>query len=101
MFCKKCGKEIVEEAVVCVHCGAAVAQSGDKKRITYILLGAFLGCFGVHNFYAGYTGRAIAQLLITLLLGVITGGLAILAVWGWVIFEVCTVKNDKDGKQFA
>ncbi|MBR3790704.1 MAG: zinc-ribbon domain-containing protein, partial [Clostridia bacterium] len=24
MFCKKCGKEINDEAVVCVHCGCRV-----------------------------------------------------------------------------
>ena len=31
------------------------------------LLGIFLGAFGVHNFYLGYTGKAVAQLLITIL----------------------------------
>ena len=31
------------------------------------LLGIFLGAFGVHNFYLGFTGKAVAQLLITLL----------------------------------
>ena len=25
MFCQKCGKEIHDEAVVCIHCGCAVA----------------------------------------------------------------------------
>ena len=24
MFCKNCGKEIVEKAVICIHCGCAV-----------------------------------------------------------------------------
>ena len=28
MFCQKCGKEINDEAVICVHCGCAV--SGKK-----------------------------------------------------------------------
>lgn len=31
MFCKKCGKEIMDEAVVCVHCGCAVSPEGAKK----------------------------------------------------------------------
>ena len=26
-FCTKCGKELVDEAVVCIHCGCAVAGS--------------------------------------------------------------------------
>ena len=29
MFCNKCGKEINDEAVVCIHCGCAV--NGAKK----------------------------------------------------------------------
>lgn len=31
MFCKKCGKEINDEAVVCIHCGCAVDDSQAKK----------------------------------------------------------------------
>lgn len=31
------------------------------------LLGIFLGGLGIHNFYLGYTGKALAQLLISLL----------------------------------
>ena len=29
-YCSKCGKEIHEEAVVCVHCGCAVAENTPK-----------------------------------------------------------------------
>lgn len=38
-----------------------------KSKIAAGLLGIFLGAFGVHNFYLGYTGKALAQLLISLL----------------------------------
>ena len=38
-----------------------------KSKIAAGILGIILGCFGVHNFYLGFTGKAIAQLLITLL----------------------------------
>ena len=38
-----------------------------KSKVAAGLLGIFLGCFGAHNFYLGYTSRAVAQLLITLL----------------------------------
>lgn len=31
MFCKKCGKEIMDEAVICVHCGCAVSDATNKK----------------------------------------------------------------------
>jgi TM2 domain-containing membrane protein YozV len=63
-----------------------------KNRASFILLGVFFGCFGGHNFYAGYTGKAIAQLLVTLLslftLSIVT---AI-----WAIVEVCTVDRDRN-----
>lgn len=30
MFCRHCGKEINDNAVVCVHCGCAVSEKYDK-----------------------------------------------------------------------
>lgn len=38
-----------------------------KSKMAAGLLGIFLGAFGIHNFYLGYTGKAVAQLLITVL----------------------------------
>lgn len=53
-----------------------------KSKMAAGLLGIFLGSFGVHNFYLGYTGKAIAQLLISLLS---CGTLAFVSyVWGLV-----------------
>lgn len=37
----------------------------QKSKIVAGLLGLFLGTLGVHNFYLGYTGKAVAQLLLT------------------------------------
>ena len=52
-----------------------------KSRIAAGLLGIFLGCLGAHNFYLGNSGKAIAQLLITLLS---VGALAPFSVlWGF------------------
>ncbi len=46
------------------------------------LLGILLGAFGVHNFYLGYTGKAVAQLLITVLsLGFLS---FVSAIWGFI-----------------
>ena len=54
----------------------------QKSKIAAGLLGIFLGAFGVHNFYLGNTGKAVAQLLITLLSCFI---LAIVSeIWGLV-----------------
>ena len=30
MFCEKCGKEVHDEAVVCVHCGCSLRASLEK-----------------------------------------------------------------------
>jgi TM2 domain-containing membrane protein YozV len=62
----------------------------QKDRTTYVLLGVFFGIFGVHNFYAGYTGRAIAQLVITL--GTLFLGSFV--TWIWALIEVCVVERD-------
>jgi TM2 domain-containing membrane protein YozV len=68
-----------------------------KSRLAYILLALFLGCFGVHNFFAGYTGRGLTQLLLTLL----SFGLLSLVIWVWAIIEICTVTKDARGVDFV
>ena len=73
-FCTYCGAELKEGADVCLKCGRRVnkivsnvnSDPNAKSKVAAGLLGIFLGCFGVHNFYLGYTGKAIGQLLITI-----------------------------------
>jgi TM2 domain-containing membrane protein YozV len=67
-----------------------------KYRMTFIILGVLLGPFGAHNFYAGYKGKALAQLLITLC----TLGFAGPMTWVWAVIDVCTVDKDSEGIQF-
>ncbi len=67
-----------------------------KSRLAFILLGIFLGGLGIHNFYAGYTGKGLAQLLIS----VLTCGLGSIVVWVWVIIELCTVDKDSENVYF-
>ena len=43
------------------------AYYDQKSKLAAGLLGIFLGSLGVHNFYLGHTGKAVAQLLMTLL----------------------------------
>lgn len=69
-FCSNCGSELDINADVCLKCGKMVEKKnnvGEKSKLAAGLLGIFLGLFGVHNFYLGYTGKAVAQLLITVL----------------------------------
>jgi TM2 domain-containing membrane protein YozV len=68
----------------------------QKNKIAFVLLGIFLGALGIHNFYAGYTGKAVAQLLIT----VLTLGYGGIISWIWAIVEVCTVTQDSMGIPF-
>lgn len=47
--------------------------------------GIFLGGLGVHNFYLGNTGKAVAQLLLTLVGWILLGlGPIAAAIWGFV-----------------
>jgi TM2 domain-containing membrane protein YozV len=68
-----------------------------KSRTTYIVLGIFLGALGVHNFYAGYVGRAVGQLCLTVLT---LGYLGIIS-WIWAIVEICIVEKDSTGLNFS
>ncbi|MBK8792903.1 MAG: TM2 domain-containing protein [Holophaga sp.] len=104
MFCPNCGNEVADHAVVCVKCGgalksqtAAAFDPAAKSKMAFILLGIFLGGLGIHNFYAGYTGKGVAQLLIS----VLTCGFGSIISWIWAIVEVCTIQVDATGKPFT
>ena len=110
-FCENCGAEVKEGAQVCLQCGTIISggkkkaekTSGEgKSKMAAGLLGIFLGSFGVHNFYLGYTGKAVAQLLLTLIGVPVTCGIAapIPAIWGLIegILILCgNIDKDADG----
>jgi TM2 domain-containing membrane protein YozV len=126
MNCQYCNNPLPPNANNCPNCGAAAApqpqfqqappppqtvqqvviqQAGPaapalppKSRLTYILLACFLGGLGIHNFYAGYTGRGIAQLLITLLTCWF-GGSVVVGIW--VLIEIFTVNTDANGTRMV
>ena len=53
-----------------------------KSKVAAGILGILLGTLGIHNFYLGYTGKAVAQLLISLLsCGMLVW---VSAIWGLV-----------------
>ena len=113
MFCKNCGKALEDNVKFCPDCGTATSdqaqstvthtngtvqgQPEQKSKLVAGLLGIFIGGLGIHNFYLGYTGKAVAQLLITLLscgFGVVVTGI-------WALIEgiqVLTGKIDRDAK---
>ena len=93
-YCHNCGNPTVPGAAVCTACGSALAtvNANSKSKMTAGLLGIFLGGWGVHNFYLGYTGKAIAQIALTFCFG-------IGAIWGLIEgIMILTGKIDKDAK---
>lgn len=64
---------------------AAPVWQSSKSKLAAGLLGIFLGGLGVHNFYLGNTGKAVAQLLLTLVGWILLGlGPIAAAIWGFV-----------------
>lgn len=62
------------------------AGYAQKSRLAAGLLGIILGSLGIHNFYLGFTTRGVVQLLVSLIGGIFTCGLATIAIgiWGFV-----------------
>jgi len=77
-FCSSCGKEVNENAVICVNCGCSLENNNGavnvtinngtqgvspKSRLVAFLLCTFLGGLGIHRFYVGKVGTGILWLL--------------------------------------
>ena len=100
--CANCGAEINPAAAICLSCGVAVTKSAGKdakSKIIAALFGFILGAFGAHNFYLGYTGKAIAQLVLTII-GFLTyclyiGVFFILGVSIWTLVESVMILTGK------
>jgi TM2 domain-containing membrane protein YozV len=127
MFCRACGKQVPDQAIMCVACGCpprsgnafcqncgapsnpaaqvclqcgvglpVLATGEQKSKMVAGLLGIFLGGFGVHRFYLGYTGLGIAQIAVT----VFTFGIG--GLWGFIegIMILCgsSITTDAQGQ---
>jgi len=57
-----------------------------KSKIAAGLLGIFLGGFGIHRFYLGYTGIGLTMLLVGVIGGIITFGIlwGLVCLWGFI-----------------
>lgn len=62
------------------------------KRLPLVLLSGLLGTLGVHNFYAGYSGRGFAQLILTMTFI----GAIISAPWAFIEFILALAGKFKD-----
>lgn len=109
-FCQNCGKPVQPGTAVCMNCGVPnreLPPADAKSKLAAGLFGIFLGSFGVHNFYLGYTGKAVTQLVLSIvgiLLSCIVVGVFILigvGIWGLVegiMILTGTISTDANGQ---
>lgn len=113
-YCSNCGNQLEKGAEYCGNCGKKINEQESKQegvnvtteqpksKIAAGLLGIFLGCFGVHNFYLGYTGKAVAQLLITVLSCFVLSFAS--AIWGLIegiLILTGTINVDAEGNRLV
>jgi len=87
MFCKVCGTEINDKAVICLKCGCnTVNIKLSDNKIAYILLGVLGGVIlpGLHNIYIKQTNKGLFQLLGT----VCTCWVLWVVMYIWTIYDV-------------
>ena len=94
-YCLECGEPINKKAEICPKCGvrqeviygkSLEKQEQEKRWIITVILCWFLGVFGGHRFYTGYTGIGVIQLLTF-------GGCGI---WWLIDFIIILTGNLKD-----
>ena len=94
MFCQKCGKEISDDAYMCVHCGVLTHKKEDEKNAKGWVLAIvcfFLGWLGVHRFMVGKVGTGVLWLL--------TGGCFGIGALIDLILILCSNFTNKEGEK--
>lgn len=102
-YCFNCGQPTIPSQVLCTKCGVSLTagSSGDKNKIAAGLLGIFLGVFGIHKFYLGYTKEGVTMLLISVLGGIVTFGMAawVVALFGLIEGIIYLTKSDEEFRE--
>ena len=75
-YCRECGAEIMDKAVICPKCGCSTGENkginldvkevdGEKvySKLVALLLWLFLGWIGAHRFYIGDSGTGAIYVL--------------------------------------
>ena len=102
--CPQCGAKLTIDAKFCPSCGynldpevVILQPSTNKSRLVAGLLAIFLGSLGIHNFYLGYTNKALVQLCVTIIGGPFTCGLAPVAMGIWGLVEGVMILSNSPG----
>lgn len=105
-FCPHCGRAVRDGDNFCPECGVKIgAPESQTLRIAYQSLALFTGTLGLHNFYAGFYGRAACQLGLTVagtLLWQVNGNIVGLPALGaisgiWAFLEIFMQRTDARG----
>ena len=77
-YCYNCGRPLLPDEQMCSTCGALTdtkayvvnagnaSEQSNKSKVAAGVLGIIFGGLGVHNFYLGYTSKAVTQLALTI-----------------------------------
>jgi len=57
-----------------------------KSKLAAGLLGIFLGHLGIHNFYLGFTGKAVGQLILSII-----GYITLIFFIGWIFVAIAGI----------
>ena len=108
-FCANCGSQLEDNSEFCPSCGTNQNGGGNpqqnmnnntnnnsqaKSKLVAGLLGLFLGGWGIHNFYLGYTNKGITQIFVT----IFTCGIG--SLWGFIegiMILAGNINCDSDG----
>jgi hypothetical protein len=87
---------------------------GSFRRLLLALLPGLISIFGIHNIVAGYTGKGVTQLVMSLVLiwgmgcvsvvlppSICLSAVTWIGLLIWSIVEACTVTIDAKGRRFS
>jgi TM2 domain-containing membrane protein YozV len=102
-FCWNCGKVTTPVQIICVSCGVSletpkVETPEHRSKLAAGLLAIFLGSLGIHKFYLGYSTEGIILLLVSVIGGIFTCGIACCVTFLFTLAEgiVYLAKSDKE-----
>lgn len=88
------------EGIYQVQAAAAVTTGGSSKKIPAALFAFFLGCFGAHKFYLGYTTQGVIMLLVWLFGWILLGiPSLIIGLIAFIEFILYLIKSDAEFEQ--